>query len=159
MDTPLPLQLTYRLATEQDVPGLVHLLADDALGATREQLALPLPAAYTRAFHALAADSQQELTVVEWQGELVATFQLSFIQYLTHQGGLRAQIEAVRVKAAYRGRGIGTRVFQYAIQRARTKGAYVLQLTTDKKRPAAKRFYESLGFINSHEGLKLPLAT
>jgi hypothetical protein len=66
MDTPPPLQLTYRLATEQDLPGLVHLLADDALGATREQLALPLPAAYTRAFRALAADPQQELTVVEW---------------------------------------------------------------------------------------------
>jgi GNAT superfamily N-acetyltransferase len=94
--------------------------------------------------------------VVEWQGELVATFQLSFIQYLTHLGGLRAQIEAVRVKVAYRGQGIGTLVFQYAIQRARTKGA--LQLTTDKQRLAAKRFYESLGFVNSHEGLKLPLA-
>jgi GNAT superfamily N-acetyltransferase len=151
------IDLTYRLATEADLVGLVQLLADDELGATREQFRQPLPAAYTRAFHALAADAQQELTVVERAGELVATFQLSFIQYLTHLGGLRAQIESVRVKAAYRGQGIGTRVFQYARQRALAKGAYVLQLTTDKQRPEAKHFYEAIGFINSHEGMKLPL--
>jgi GNAT superfamily N-acetyltransferase len=151
------IDLTYRLATEADLIGLVQLLADDELGVTREQFSQPLPAAYTRAFHALAADPQQELTVVEQAGELVATFQLSFIQYLTHLGGLRAQIEGVRVKAAYRGQGIGTRVFQYACQRASAKGAYVLQLTTDKQRPEAKQFYESISFINSHEGMKLRL--
>jgi ketosteroid isomerase-like protein len=87
MDDHPHLKLTYRLATQADLLDLVHLLADDALGVTREQLARSLPAAYTRAFRALAADQQQELTVVEWQGELVATFQLSFIQYLTHLGG------------------------------------------------------------------------
>jgi GNAT superfamily N-acetyltransferase len=157
MEHQAQIDLTYRLATEADLVGLVQLLADDELGATREQFSQPLPAAYTRAFHALAADAQQELTVVEQAGELVATFQLSFIQYLTHLGGLRAQIEGVRVKAAYRGQGIGTRVFQYARQRASAKGAYVLQLTTDKQRPEAKQFYESIGFINSHEGMKLPL--
>jgi GNAT superfamily N-acetyltransferase len=121
-----------------------------------EQVTQPLPAAYTRAFHIIAADNQQEVAV-EWNGEFVATFQLSFIKYLTHLGGLRGQIEGVRVKAAYRGQGIGTHVFQHAHQRALAKGAYVLQLTTDKQRPAAKRFYESLGFVNSHEGMKLPL--
>ena len=151
------MDLTYRLATESDLRELVHLLADDALGATREQITWPLPQAYTRALHAILADAQQELTVVERAGELVATFQLSFIQYLTHLGGLRAQLEGVRVKAAYRDQGIGTQVVAYARQRAIAKGAYVLQLTTDKQRPAAKRFYESLGFVNSHEGMKLPL--
>jgi GNAT superfamily N-acetyltransferase len=151
------MDLTYRLATEADLSSLIQLLADDELGATREQIAWPLPAAYTRAFHAIAADPQQELTVVEQAGELVATFQLSFIQYLTHLGCLRAQIEGVRVKTAYRGQGIGTQVFEYASQRALAKGAYVLQLTTDKQRPAAKRFYESVGFVNSHEGMKRQL--
>ena len=151
------MDLTYRLATEADLLGLIHLLADDALGATREQVSWPLPAAYTHAFHAITADPQQELTVVERAGELVATFQLSFIQYLTHLGGLRAQIEGVRVKTACRGQGIGTHVLAYARQRALAKGAYVLQLTTDKQRPAAKQFYEALGFVNSHEGMKLPL--
>ncbi|MET4107710.1 GNAT superfamily N-acetyltransferase [Hymenobacter sp. UYP22] len=157
MEKQKEIPLTYRLATEADLLGLVQLLADDELGATREQFTRPLPAAYTRAFRAIADDAQQELTVVERAGELVATFQLSFLQYLTHLGGLRAQIEGVRVKAAYRGQGIGHQVFQYAIQRAATKGAYVLQLTTDKQRPGAKRFYESLGFVHSHDGLKLPL--
>jgi GNAT superfamily N-acetyltransferase len=151
------MELTYRLATEADLIGIIQLLADDKLGRTREHFMLPLPAAYIRAFHAIADDKNQELTVVELESELVATFQLSFIQYLTHLGSLRAQLEAVRVKAAYRGQGIGTKVFQYAIQRALTKGASVLQLTTDKQRPEAKRFYESLGFVNSHEGMKLQL--
>jgi GNAT superfamily N-acetyltransferase len=151
--------LAYRLATEADLSSLIQLLADDELGATQEQFARPLLAAYTRAFHTITADTQQELTVVEWGGELVATFQLSFIQYLTHLGGLCTQIEGVRVKTAYRDQGIGTQVFQYASQRALVKGAYVLQLTTDKQRPDAKRFYESLGFINSHEKMKLPLTS
>jgi GNAT superfamily N-acetyltransferase len=151
------MELTYRLAIEADLIGIVQLLADDKLGATREHFKLPLPVAYTRAFRAIADDKQQELTVIELGGELVSTFQLSFIHYLTHLGGLRAQLEAVRVKAAYRGQGIGTEVFRYAIQRASAKGAYVLQLTTDKQCPEAKRFYESLGFVNSHEGMKLPL--
>ncbi len=87
--------------------------------------------------------------------EIVATFQLTFIPYLTYQGGLRAQIEAVRVKAVYRGQGLGTAIFQYAIGRAKAKGAHLLQLTTDKKRVEAKKFYEALGFVASHEGMKL----
>ncbi len=157
MENQQEMDLTYQLATEADLLGLIQLLADDELGAIREQVTRPLPPAYTRAFHAIAADMQQELTVVERAGELLATFQLSFIQYLTHLGGLRAQIKGVRVKSACRGQGIGTHVFQYARQRALAKGAYVLQLTTDKQRPEAKRFYESLGFVNSHEGMKLPL--
>ncbi|MFD1144976.1 GNAT family N-acetyltransferase [Larkinella insperata] len=149
--------LTYRLATEADLIGIVNLLSDDKLGTQREQFEIPLPNAYLRAFRIIAADPHQELTVVESGGELVATFQLSFIQYLTYQGGIRAQIEAVRVKSSYRGQGIGTAVFRYAIERARTKGAHVVQLTTDKKRPEAKKFYESLGFIDSHEGMKFHL--
>lgn len=95
--------------------------------------------------------------MVELDGEIVATFHLTFIQYLTYGGGIRAQIEAVRVKAGGRGQGIGTIIFQYAIERAKQRGAHLLQLTTDKKRPDALRFYESLGFVASHEGMKLHL--
>ena len=90
-------------------------------------------------------------------GGVVATFQLTFIQYLTYQGGLRAQIEAVRTNSAYRGQGIGTKVVAYAIERAREKGCHMLQLTSDKRRPDAIRFYESLGFTATHEGMKLKL--
>lgn len=148
---------TYRLTTQDDLADIVALLADDALGASREQYWLPLPTAYQQAFDAIRRDSNQELTVVDHNGELIATFQLTFIPYLTYQGGIRAQIEAVRVKSSYRGQGVGTELFRYAIQRASERGAHVLQLTTDKKRPDAKRFYESLGFVDSHEGMKLHL--
>ena len=88
-------------------------------------------------------------------GEIIGTFQLSFIQYLTHQGSIRAQIESVRVREDQRGKGIGEKMIQWAINRAKEKGAHLLQLTSDKKRPDAIRFYEKLGFKASHEGMKL----
>ena len=153
--TKFSMELTYRLATESDLIDIVGMLADDTLGAGRENFQVPLPDTYRQAFAIITRDKQQELTVVEFNGEIVATFQLSFIQYLTYQGGIRAQIEAVRVKSTYRNKGVGRAVFTYAIQRANEKGAHVFQLTTDKKRPEAKRFYESLGFVDSHEGMKL----
>lgn len=151
------MDLTYRLATKTDLPAIVKMLADDPLGAKREAFQWPLPASYERAFAIIASDPQQELTVAELGTEIVATFQLSFIQYLSYQGSIRAQIESVRVKSSHQGKGIGNTVFQYAIQRAKDRGAHILQLTTDKKRPDAKRFYEALGFIDSHEGMKLHL--
>ncbi len=149
------MNLHFRNAVETDLPAIVAMLADDALGATRENFRIPLPDSYQQAFAVIDRDPHQELTVVELDGEIVATFQLSFIQYLTYQGGIRAQIEAVRVKAGQQGKGIGKAAFRYAIQRAKTKGAHMLQLTTDKQRPLAKKFYESLGFVASHEGMKL----
>jgi GNAT superfamily N-acetyltransferase len=88
---------------------------------------------------------------------IVATFQLSFKQYLTHHGGRRAQVEAVRTDLNYRGQGIGTKVFEYIINRAREKGCILLQLTSDKKCTDAIRFYETLGFKATHEGMKFVL--
>lgn len=149
--------LTYRLATENDLIDIINLLADDTLGSQREKLELPLPESYHKAFAAIANDPNQELTVAELNGELVGTFQLSFIQYLTHQGSRRAQIEAVRVGSSYRGQGIGTSMFRYAISRAKKEGCSILQLTTDKKRPQALLFYESMGFVATHEGMKRKL--
>jgi ribosomal protein S18 acetylase RimI-like enzyme len=147
--------LTYRLATKDDLFDIVRMLSDDSLGASREKTGDTLPDSYTKAFEKIVSDPNQELTVVEMNGEKVATFHLSFIQYLTYQGGLRAQIEAVRTNSAYRGQGIGTKVFEYAIARAKEKGCHMVQLTSDKKRSDAIRFYESLGFVASHEGMKL----
>ncbi|MCI5081487.1 MAG: GNAT family N-acetyltransferase [Saprospiraceae bacterium] len=145
-----------RQATISDLTAIVQLLADDELGKTRENFQLPLPDVYLQAFAKIDADPYQYLLVVEGvDATIIGTMQLSFIPYLTYQGGLRAQIEAVRIQKEHRGSGLGTKMFQYAIDLAKAKGAHVLQLTTDKKRPQAKRFYESLGFVASHEGMKL----
>ncbi len=149
--------LSFRLATIADLPDIIKMLADDTLGASRENVTGTLSEKYVTAFASIQADPKQELTVAEVDGTIVATFQLSFIQYLTYQGGLRAQVEAVRVHSAYRGRGIGTKVFEYTINRARAKGCHLVQLTSDKKRPDAIRFYERLGFKATHEGMKLVL--
>jgi len=150
-------RLDYRLAVESDLPAIVGMLADDDLGASREDFRTPLPQSYLDAFRKIINDENQELTVVDLDREIAATFHLSFIQYLTYRGGVRAQIEAVRVRNGMRGKGIGKEIFQYAIQRAKDKGAHLMQLTTDQQRPDALRFYQQLGFIHSHSGLKLHL--
>jgi ribosomal protein S18 acetylase RimI-like enzyme len=150
-------ELLFRLATEKDLPQIVRMLSDDILGATREKSEPVLSDNYLTAFKKIVADIHQELTVVEIDGALVATFQLSFIQYLTHQGSLRAQVEAVRTNSKHRGQGIGKKVFEYIINRAKEKGCAFVQLTTDKKRPEAIKFYEAIGFTSTHEGMKMAI--
>jgi len=148
--------INFRKAQKADVIHIVAMLANDKLGKLREDYRDPLPDTYYQAFEAIDSDPNQELMVVEnAEQEVIGTLQLSFIPYLTYQGGVRAQIEAVRIREDSRGGGIGELLFRWAIDRAREKGAHVLQLTTDKKRPDAKRFYEKLGFKASHEGMKL----
>ena len=148
--------MNFRKATQQDVPLIVQMIANDELGKTRENYQIPLPKEYFEAFTAINADPNQELIVIENNDfEIIGTLQLSFIQYLTYQGGIRAQIEAVRIREDQRGKGIGQKMFEWAIERAKQKKAHVLQLTTDKKRPESIRFYEKLGLIASHEGMKL----
>ena len=148
----------FRRARRGDVPAIVRLLADDPLGAGRETLGeAGLPAAYWRAFEAIDADARQLLVVGELDGRVVGTLQLTFIPSLTYRGGERAQIEAVRIEAGSRGRGVGRTMVLWAIEQARLRGCRLVQLTTDRRRPDALRFYESLGFRASHTGLKLPL--
>ena len=134
------------------------MLANDKLGKLREDFQDPLPESYFQAFNNINKDPNQELVVLEADdGTVVGTLQLSFLQYLTYQGGIRAQIEQVRVHENFRGKGLGKLLFQWAIDGAKEKGAHVVQLTTDKKRPDALRFYQELGFLASHEGMKLHL--
>lgn len=152
------MQLTFRPALITDLPIIVEMLADDALGQSREKLEHPIPNSYTNAFKRISQDPNQELLVVISENiDVIGTFQLSFLQYLTYQGGIRAQIEAVRIKKGFRGIGIGKEMFLWAISRAKERGAHVLQLTTDKRRPEALQFYKNLGFKDSHEGMKLHL--
>jgi len=152
-----PSRVEIRPATRDDVPRVVQMLADDAIGATRERAETPLPQEYWAAFDAIASDPRQHLVVAVLDGEIVGTLQLTFIPYLTHRGGERALIEGVRVDATRRGGGVGRQLLQWVIEQARERGCRMVQLTTDKRRPDARRFYESLGFVASHEGMKLPL--
>ncbi len=147
--------MTIRKAKKSDVFFIVKMLADDELGKKREQFEDPLPQVYYQAFETIDQDPHQELMVVEENKEVIGVFQLTFIPYLTYQGGIRAQIEGVRIRKDYRGKGLGQKMFEWAIARSQEKGAHLLQLTTDKKRPEALRFYEKMGFVASHEGMKL----
>jgi GNAT superfamily N-acetyltransferase len=150
--------MKIRRALRNDVPALVAMLANDKLGMLREDYQEPLAQKYYDAFENIDSDSNQQLIVIENErGKVIGTLQLSFIQYLTYQGGKRAQIEAVRVHEDYRNKGIGKQLLEWAINEAKTNKAHVVQLTTDKNRPEALQFYESLGFKASHEGFKLHL--
>ena len=148
--------MKFRKAKKDDVPEIVKMIANDELGKQREDYQEPLPEKYYQAFENIDSDINQELIVIEnEENEVIGTLQLTFIQYLTYQGGIRAQIEAVRIREDQRGKGIGEKLFKWAINRSKEKGAHLLQLTTDKKRPEALKFYEKLGFTASHEGMKL----
>jgi ribosomal protein S18 acetylase RimI-like enzyme len=149
--------VVFRPARPEDLPAIVRLLADDPLGARRERDETPLPASYAEAFRAIDADPNNELVVARRAEEVVGVLQLTFMPSITYQGGWRAQIEGVRVRADERSRGLGRQLFEWAIARARERGCHLVQLTTDKSRPDARRFYEGLGFVASHEGMKLSL--
>lgn len=151
------LSLTIREAILQDVPKIVELLADDKLGKNRESHGDELPQQYYNAFEKISVDENQELIVVERQGEIIGTLQLSFIQYLTYQGSLRAQMEGVRIRSDMRSLGIGKTMIEWAVNRSRERKAHLLQLTTDKRRKGAIEFYRELGFEATHEGMKLHL--
>lgn len=148
--------MIFRKATRDDVAVIVKLLVSDDLGKRRENAAEPLPESYYKAFERIRSDDNQELIVLDDEREgIVGTFQISFIPYLTYQGGIRAQIEAVRIREDQRSKGLGEKLLKWAIARAKERRAHVLQLTTDKLRPGAIQFYERMGFIASHEGMKL----
>jgi GNAT superfamily N-acetyltransferase len=152
------IQSNFRVARLGDLPAILTLLADDMLGATRDRADGESDPAYRAAFQAIEADPNQMLLIGEWAGAVIACLQLSYLPGLSNRGAWRAQVESVRVAAQLRGQGIGEQLMGHAIDLARRRGCRVVQLTTDKRRHDAHRFYERLGFIASHEGMKLLLA-
>ncbi len=151
------MNLEFRNAKRVDVVGLVNLLGDDVLGSTREDLSLPLSQCYVDAFQNIEMDSNNELIVVESDSVLVGMLQLTFIPYLTHCGSWRCLVEGVRIAKSVRGKGVGSLVMTWVIDRAKERGCNMVQLTSDKQRSEAIRFYESHGFVATHEGFKLKL--
>ncbi|WP_370152553.1 N-acetyltransferase family protein [Ferrovibrio sp.] len=149
--------LTIRVATRADVPAIVRMLADDMLGAAREAWSDPLPQAYYDAFAEVEAMPGTEQIVAEQGGRVIGAMQLTYIPGISKQGMKRAIIEAVRIDSPLRGSGLGSALIRWAVDRARAKGCGVVQLTSDKTRTDAHRFYEKLGFKASHVGMKLDL--
>jgi GNAT superfamily N-acetyltransferase len=151
------MNLVFRRATTADLAAIVSLLANDPLGNTREQPGLPLHPAYIEAFAAIERDQNQLLAVADRDGRIVGVLQLSFIPGLSRTGMWRGQIEGVRVAARDRDAGIGRSMIEWAIAECAKRGCGLVQLTSDKRRPGAHRFYEGLGFRATHEGYKLDL--
>lgn len=146
--------LTFRQATRNDVPDIVRMLADDALGAHREAYQDPLPDSYYAAFAAIDHDPNQQLIVACLGEQVVGTVQLTFIPGLSYQGSWRALLESVRIDAPHRNRGWGKQLIMYAVEESQARGCHLVQLSTNKQRHDARRFYEQLGFEASHEGMK-----
>ena len=151
------MELHFRQAKAIDIKSLVKMLADDELGASREDDSETLNNSYIDAFESIVIDPNNELTVVESNGDLVGMLQLTFIPYLTHMGTWRCMIEGVRIARAHRGKGLGSRFIKWAIKRAGERECGIVQLTSDKQRKDEIRFYKSLGFGATHEGFKLKI--
>jgi GNAT superfamily N-acetyltransferase len=149
--------IRFRLAKRADLPSIVRLLADDKLGSQRERYEDPLPDVYYSAFEQIENDPNHELIVAERNGEVIGTLHLMFLPSISSQGRLRAQIESVRVDKEFQNQGIGSALMQWSMQRAKQRGAHVVQLTTHNTRVDAHRFYERLGFHGSHLGMKVNL--
>ncbi|TCC20612.1 GNAT family N-acetyltransferase [Kribbella sindirgiensis] len=147
--------VVIRRATASDVAAIVAMIADDQLGATRESLDDLTP--YLAAFEQIDADPNQLLVVADRNDEVIGTLQLTIIPGLSRRGSTRGLIEAVRVAAPARGSGLGSTLIRWAVEESRTRGCTLVQLTSDKTRTDAHRFYTNLGFGNTHEGFKLKL--
>lgn len=154
MDPAMP-DLTYRPATAADLPFLIALIAADDVSAVKlDDPAAPNAPPYEQALAAIAADPNQELFIVEQDGAAVGTFQLTFIPGLMRKGMWRGLVESVHVSPEHRNKGIGKQMMRWAIERCRERGCGMVQLTSNKKRVDAHRFYRTLGFEQSHEGFK-----
>ena len=146
--------ISIRRAREADIAAIVAMLADDALGQAREDAGQPLSRAYLDAFAAIDGDPNQLLAVMTDGDDVIGTLQITFIAGLSLRGARRGLIEAVRVASSRRGEGLGQRLFEWAIDKCRERGCRVVQLTTNKSRTDAHRFYERLGFESTHIGMK-----
>ncbi|KIU50629.1 MULTISPECIES: GNAT family N-acetyltransferase [Bradyrhizobium] len=149
--------VTFRQAIPADLPAIIALLADDILGQQREDPSRPPNPRYVDAFEAILADPNQLQAVAVLGNEVIGALQLTFIPGLARIGAWRGQIEAVRIAEAHRSSGVGQQMFEWAIAQCKARGCDLVQLTTDKARPDAHRFYERLGFVGSHIGYKLTL--
>lgn len=145
-----------REAVDADLPRIADMLADDGLGRGRESGDMDV---YRAAFARMTAQPGNVYLVAEVEDQVAGCLQYTVIHGLSRAGASRAQIEGVRVDAAHRGQKIGEVMMQAAIDRARADGCALVQLTTDRRRGDAHRFYERLGFEASHVGMKLALET
>jgi len=149
--------ICVRKAQKTDLAAILGLLADDRLGRHREDTSGGPHADYLTAFDAVSLDPNQYLAVFEQGDEIIGCLQITFIPGLSRRGALRGQIEGVRVAANFRGKGYGTKMLRWAIEICREQGCKLVQLTSDKTRQDAQRFYKDLGFVQSHEGFKLEI--
>ena len=149
--------LTYRKAVETDLPFIVRLLTEDAVRLTEDRPDEPFHPRYVNALREIDADANQSMIVAVLDGETVGTLQLTFIPGISGLGTKRCLVEAVHIAPAHRSKGLGTQMIQWAIAQARERGCGMVQLTSNKKRLDAHRFYERLGFLKSHEGFKYHL--
>ncbi|HWK47831.1 MAG TPA: GNAT family N-acetyltransferase [Stellaceae bacterium] len=152
-----PIMVSYRDATEEDLPEIIALLADDPLGASREDPSLPLAPSYHAAFRAIAVSPYQRLIVATEGGKIVGTMQLLLIPAVSRGGSWRGQIEAMRIASNQRGRGLGEAFVRWALDECRSAGCLSVQLTSDNARAAAHRFWNRIGFSPTHTGFKIGL--
>lgn len=150
--------MKLRKAKREELFQLIEMYFDDVLGQTRETISIPLDDSYIKAFEIIDSDPNQDLLVLVDKNDLIlGTIQITYIQYLNRHGSKRAVFESVRIHKSHRGKGLGETMFNLAIQRVKDNNVSVIQLTSDKQRTDALRFYKKIGFSATHEGFKMTL--
>jgi GNAT superfamily N-acetyltransferase len=155
LDGPPMQRLTYRAAGIADLPFIVNLAADDDVSGSIPHWRPESAADYASVLAAIDADPNEELFVAELDGVPIGTFQLTYLSSITRPGMRRGLVESVHIVPAQRNRGFGSEMMRWAIERCRARGCGIVQLTSNKRRVDAHRFYEALGFSRSHEGFRL----
>jgi GNAT superfamily N-acetyltransferase len=150
-------EIVIRRAREEDLPHLIALFADDAVGGHGDTTDPEAHHDYLRAFHALDQAQNEQLFVATLDGAVVGTFQVTFLRTLAGRGALNMRIEAVQTRSDVRGRGIGARMIAQALEEGRRHDCKAAYLTSNLARTDAHRFYERQGFVRSHAGFKMPL--
>lgn len=149
---------SLRKYKSSDLNALVSLLHDDDLGRTREENQSLSESNYQQALRLIAGSEYFDVYVLELAGEIIGCFQIMFLPHISFKGSTRCQVESVRVKSDWRGRGFGRLMMEHAIDMAKKRDCKIFQLTSNKSRSKqAHKFYESLGMQASHEGYKLYL--
>lgn len=150
-------EVTFRTARAGELEAIVSLISDDDLGRQREASNAAVAREYHQAFDVLMSDDNHVMAVAELHGEIVGYMQITYIPGLSRKGAWRGQLESIRVAAHLRGKGVGRAFLQWAIEQCRSRGCRLVQLTSDRRRSEALRLYERLGFVASHNGLKLEI--
>ncbi|MBC87060.1 MAG: GNAT family N-acetyltransferase [Bdellovibrionaceae bacterium] len=147
--------MEIRKAKNTDLDAIIELLHDDTLGKDRESVSDGDMEKYRAVFIELSESEYFDVFVMVDNKQIIGCYQMMYLPHLSFTGTQRGQVESVRIRSDLRGKGLGTKLMKHAIDTARKAGCGIFQLTSNKERKEANKFYRELGLEPTHDGYKL----